>query len=268
MLCEETQQALSLYIDDKLTQGLRVLCDEHLEHCPVCREELAQLRALSRSLSGLGRPALPSSLIPAITDALAIEAAARARQPHLPLNVRITRWLEPRLMPYTVGTIGSILLFITLFGALRPHLIALRDAAIARQEADDATIKVVYERDIQGGFEITKPVTPAIFADGRAPFAVESPSLNPHGALAELTNSITHGHDADDDMIVVTDVFSNGRAALADVVQAPRDKRMLVDFQDALRKNPAFVPASFDRRPETMRVVFAIQKVSVQERKF
>jgi hypothetical protein len=43
---------------------------------------------------------------------------------------------------------------------------------------------------------------------------------------------------------------------------------MLDDFQHALRQSPAFVPASFDRRPQTMRVVFVIQKVDVRERNF
>jgi hypothetical protein len=66
-------------------------------------------------------------------------------------------------------------------------------------------------------------------------------------------------------MIVVANVFSNGSASLADVVIAPRDKRMLDDFETALRQDAAFVPASLDRRPDTMRVVFAVQKVDVDD---
>ena len=69
-------------------------------------------------------------------------------------------------------------------------------------------------------------------------------------------------------MIVVADVFSNGAASLADVVQAPRDRRMLADFQLALRQSAAFVPASLDRRPGTMRVVFTVQKVDVRDQSF
>ena len=65
----------------------------------------------------------------------------------------------------------------------------------------------------------------------RAPFSVESPTLDPGGALAALTVSYARPHadlDGDaDDMIVVTDVFSNGVASLADVVQPPRDRRRL-----------------------------------------
>ena len=69
-------------------------------------------------------------------------------------------------------------------------------------------------------------------------------------------------------MIVVADVFSNGTASLADVVQAPRDRQMLDDFELALRRKHAFVPASLDRRPDTMRVVFTVQKVDVREHRF
>jgi hypothetical protein len=66
-------------------------------------------------------------------------------------------------------------------------------------------------------------------------------------------------------MIVVADVFTNGAASLADVVQAPRNKRMLDEFESALRQDAAFVPASLDKRPDTMRVVFAVQKVDVDD---
>ena len=92
------------------------------------------------------------------------------------------------------------------------------------------------------------------------------------GALAALTTSYarprTHTDGDNDDMIVVTNVFSNGSASLVDVVQPPRNKRMLDEFESALRQDAAFVPASLDRRPDTMRVVFAVQKVDVNDRNF
>jgi hypothetical protein len=66
-------------------------------------------------------------------------------------------------------------------------------------------------------------------------------------------------------MMIVADVFTNGSASLANVMQAPRDRRMLQDFERALRQDAAFVPASVDRRAETMRVVFSIQRVDVHE---
>jgi hypothetical protein len=267
MTCQETRQSLSLYVDDQLALPVRAVCDEHLRECPMCRTELAEMRALSRGLATLARPVPPLDLASSISDALHIEAGARERQPILPFGVRLSRWLRPRVMPYTIGSFASVLLFGVMFNALRPHMKALAEAAIAAREADAPSYKMIF--DGTEGPSIYEPITPELFAAQRTPFNVESPSLNPRGALAALTRAQSHGHDeGEDDMIVVADVFSNGRASLADVVQPPRDRRMLDDFQVALRKNAAFVPAYYDRRPETMRVVFVVQKVDVPERNF
>lgn len=230
----------------------------------MCRAQLAEVRALTRRLASLARPVAPHDLASSISAALTIEAAALRRTPHVPLGVYLARWLRPRLMPYTIGTFASLILFFTLFSALRPHLVALREAELAEREA--TIYRVFVPRN--GEYDIMQPVSSEDLSRSRAPYAVESPSLNPRGALAALALSQSHGHVGDDDMVVVTDVFSDGQASLAGVVQAPRDRRMLEDFQVALREGPAFVPASFDRRPQTMRVVFVVQKVRVSESGF
>lgn len=257
MSCEETEQLLSQYIDNVLSLPARVVIDKHLGECPVCRAHLAEFRTLSRGLKLLRPPIPPADLVPKISDALMIEAAARRQSPEASPLRRITEWLEPRLMPYTIGSFASVILFVSMFAALRPHIVALREAAA---------------HTVVAGYDLGEPVTPEGYAASRAPFAEQSPSLNPSGALAALTRSYSNSTDQPfqetDDMIVVTHVFSNGSASLAGVVHPPRDRRMLEEFQSALRQDAAFVPASLDRRPETMRVVFAVQKVDVRERNF
>ena len=265
MLCEETKPLFSLYVDDVLSLPARVTVDEHLRQCPVCRAGLAELRSIKQNLRALPRPLPPANLASAITGALEIEAAARRIQPELSLAVRVAQWLEPKLMPYTVGSFASVILFIAMFVGLRPHFVALHEAA-RRHDA-------VYLVAPQPGYNIYEPVTPEDYAAKRAPFTEQSPRLNPGGALAALTRSNAHPNHSEpnedaDDMIVVADVFSNGSASLAEVVQAPRDRRMLHDFESALRQDAAFVPASLDRRPDTMRVVFTVQKVDVRDRNF
>jgi hypothetical protein len=270
MSCEEIQQELSLYIDDQLALPARAAADEHLGRCPVCRAQLAELRSVTRSLSQFARPLPPPQLSSSIRDALMIEAAARARQPQLPFNVRFTLWLRPRLMPYTIGSLASIILFVGMLAALRPSMTTFRDWDRASRQSDETAYRIIKVTGGDGGYDLTKPVAPDVFAATRAPYAIESPSLNPRGALAALTRSQLHSHepDDDDDMVVVTDVFSNGSASLAGVVQPPRNRRMLEEFQAALRHDAAFVPASYDRRPETMRVVFVVQRVKVDEQEF
>jgi anti-sigma factor RsiW len=263
MLCEETKQSLSIYIDDCVSLPTRVIIDQHLDQCPVCRAEVVQLRSLTRSLSLLPRPIPPTNLASTISDALVIESAARRQQPSPSISRRIAQFLEPKLMPYTVGSFASVILFAMMFTALKPHFVALREAAIQH-----STVIVIQPANPML-FDLTKPVDAEAFAASRAPYAEESPSLNPDGALAALTRSYARpqhrtSQDADD-MIVVADVFSNGSAALAGVMLAPRDRRMLDDFETALRQDAAFVPAALDRRPDTMRVVFAVQKVDVDD---
>src|SRR4029079_1277804 len=266
MLCEETKQSLSLYIDDCVSLPTRVAINEHLDRCPVCRDESVQLRSLTRSLSNLSRPIPPPDLAATISDALLIEAAARRQQPNPSWTYRVARFLEPRLMPYTVGSFASVIMFTLMFAALRPHFIALREAAL---QNNSVYVLHAYE---EAGYDLNRPVSDKDFAASRAPIGELSPSLNPGGSLAALTRAYAHpqsGYSEDaDDMIVVTDVFSNGVASVADVVKAPRDKRMLDEFESALRQDPAFVKASLDRRPDTMRVVFAVQKVDVDDRNF
>lgn len=259
MLCEEIKQSLSPYIDDCVSLPTRVAVDEHLDRCPVCRSEVTQLRTLTRRLASLDQPVPPADLAAIINDALLIEAAAKRQAPNPSWTYRAARFLQPRLMPYTVGSFASVIMFTLMFAALRPHFVALREAALQRQ-----TVLVLQTP----GFDLNKPVSSEDFAASRAPFAEQSPSLNPGGALAALTRAYARPHREADDMIVIADVFSNGAASLADVVQAPRNRQMLNDFESALRQDAAFVPASLDRRPDTMRVVFAVQKVDVDDRNF
>jgi Putative zinc-finger len=268
MSCEETRQTLSLYVDDCVSLPARVAIDEHLDRCPVCRAEIAELRSLTRSLSLMARPKPPAGLADSISDLLTIEAAARRQAPLPSIGRRITRFLEPRLMPYSVGSFASVIMFTLMFAALRPHFIALREAALQNSS-------VMMVRTTDASFDLYRPVTPEDLARSRAPFGEQSPSLDPGGSLAALTRAYGHpgaNHTDDaDEMVVVANVFSNGTASLADVVQAPRDRRMLEDFESALRQDPPFVKASLDRRPDTMRVVFsmgATQKVEVDDRNF
>ncbi|HZH29698.1 MAG TPA: zf-HC2 domain-containing protein [Pyrinomonadaceae bacterium] len=249
MTCEETQKSFSPYLDGRLAHGAGI--DAHLEACPVCRSEFARARTLVRALGNLERPAAPAGLAASINELLLIERAARRQQPTGSLYARAMRWLEPRLMPYTIGALASLILFIGVVNALRPQFRVLRELTIAARAAeDDALDKSLFEG---GGYDVTKPV----------------PTINPNGALAALIqNPSQRGDDDADDMVIYADVFSNGSASLAGVVQPPRNPRLLDEVQEAFRQTPAFVPASHDRRPATLRVVISVSKVSVHERSF
>jgi hypothetical protein len=274
MSCDEIQASLSLYVDDGLTADARRTCYQHLEVCPVCRAHVAELRTLRGNLAMLRQPVPPADLIPSINIALAAKASERrARRDATTIDVIndwALKWLQPRPMRYAFSSLASIIIFTCVFAALRPHMIALHEASLAFEQ-----MQITPSPDDEYyvlGYDITKPISPESYAAVRSPFNAESPSLNPGGALATLGWRTDHWHgnsrQGDGDMVIVADDFTNGSASIANVMQAPRDRRVLEDFEKALRKNAAFVPAALDRRPETMRVVFSVQRVDVHERSY
>lgn len=269
MSCEDIQQSLSLYVDDGLRPEERGACYQHLEVCPVCRARLLEMRSIRGGLAMLSRPAPPVDLVPSINKALGAEAATRRTLRDTTFGDVMRAWLQPVMMRYAFSSLASVIIFTAVFAAMRPHMIALHEAALA---FDQASITIELADPLRPGYDITKPISPESYAALRTPFNTESPSLNPSGALATLTSEPTrlrgNSREGDDNMMVVADVFTNGSASLADVMQAPRDRRMLEDFEKALRQNAAFVPAALDRRPETMRVVFSIQRVDVRDRNY
>ena len=272
MSCDNIQQSISLYVDDGLTADERLNVYQHLEVCPVCRARVGELRNLRSSLATLSTPLPPADLIPAINTALAARVAElRARRNATAMdaiNDWALKWLQPRPMRYAFSSLASIIIFAAVFAALRPHMVALREATLAFEQVQ---ITPVPNDFVIAGYDITKPISPESYAALRTPYNTESPSLNPGGALAMLSWEPRELHESakgQDDMMIVADVFTNGSASLANVMQAPRDRRMLQDFERALRQDAAFVPASVDRRPETMRVVFSIQRVDVHEKDY
>jgi len=269
MSCNEIRESLSLYFDDVLTADARSACDRHLDVCPVCRAHLSELRSLTRSLSMLSAPAIPPNLAGSVNQIILAETEARERRAKTTVGDVVRTCLQPLPMRLAFSSLASILLFGAVFLSLRPHMIALHEAALTFDEA--GIIKTAPDL-MAGGYDIYQPISPQSYSALRAPFNVESPSLNPGGALATLTwsqsDARNHRRRGSDDMMVVADVFSNGVASLTDVVQAPRDRRMLDEFQRALRQDAAFVPASLDRRPDTMRVIFSVQRVDIRERSF
>jgi anti-sigma factor RsiW len=267
MTCLESQKAFSPYLDGALSHEMSAALAEHMGACPVCRHQLEETRAIVRGLSLLRRPAPPADLSASVRGALAVERAARNASPRLTPAQHAGRWLRVRLMPYSVGVVYSVVLFVAVFGGLRQQMMVLRNLAQAQALENGQTVIWL---DGRGGYDVTRSLSPDLAAAAaRAPDGRESPTLNPRGALAALTLAPARdGNPDDDDMIVVADVYGNGRASLAEVVEPPRNRRMVEDLQDALRKNAAFVPASFDGRPQTMRVVFVLQKMNVAENSY
>jgi hypothetical protein len=70
----------------------------------------------------------------------------------------------------------------------------------------------------------------------------------------------------DDEVVVVADVYSNGSAQIAQVVEPSHNRDAVVELARALDNglgSTPFVPAAYDKRSDSVRVIFKIQTVYV-----
>jgi hypothetical protein len=76
----------------------------------------------------------------------------------------------------------------------------------------------------------------------------------------------TQNPHRDEEVVVVADVYSDGEARIADVVESSGDKRKMERLQAAFRADrmaPPFVPATLDNRSNVVRVILKFQNVDV-----
>lgn len=274
MKCEDLQFSLPLFADDDLSATEKFKLEAHLAQCPVCREKHAEYVALRNNLRGLSQPTIPLDLTHSLRSAVARELNQPAVRKHSFFSDNFREWLQYRLMPYGIGTFAS-LVFVVMF------LVAMLSTKNATNKINEVAAlnskSAVVLANSNNGFndfgdpiyrDLSLDLTDESFAAQRVPVSYESPSLNPKGALVALTKSIARGKIHDDEVVVVADVFSNGLAQIAQVVEPPRNRQSLEELEKALQNDPTyapFVPAKFDNRSNVIRVVFKIQRVDVTD---
>jgi hypothetical protein len=266
MDCQDFRSHLSLYVDDAFetsSTAARAVCDEHLHYCPLCRADVADFRKIKSSLSAIRRPVVSPDFTDSLRRAVNTELVAQQATRKTKLDKNDWRaWFKFNLMPYTVGAVGSALLFLMMFSALYTAMTAFRSLEVRAASVDEETATVIRSETAKI-YDTSLPYSPADYAALRSPHAFESPSLNPKGALVSFTSSLMRGEVDQSAVVVVADVFGNGLARVADVLEAPHDPNKLDELEKILNNEPVFVPASYDKRPENLRVVLLIQKVNI-----
>lgn len=275
MKCENIQFNLSVYADDVLTADERAEADEHLARCPLCRQKLSEFQSIRRDLRVLPRAAMPADLTESIRNRVAGEIKfAQKSKPQKILSESVRVWLQVRLLPYGIATVVTCVFG---FGLLWTLLSAAnnlnKNTEIARVEPFAKSTVLIAENNsfnnsaaLPSGAE-TVELTAKDFAAARISVSGDSPSVNPKGALIALTKSLVRGKMKDDEVVVVADVFGNGLAQIAEVVEPSSDRKAIGELENALRDNPdfaPFVPAAMDGRSDTVRVILKIQRVDVQ----
>jgi hypothetical protein len=265
MKCEDLQFNLPLYAEEILTDDERRLADAHLSVCPVCRVKLTELKTLQNDLRGLSAVQVPADLLYKVKNSVSVELRRNERRTSLFSSTVFRHWLQYKLMPYSVGTVASVLITFSFL------LIMLSTKEATEKGVEKARLETSRPVIMASN---ANPKMPDVSYGGEyglndLPVGYELPSVNPTGALVALTKSIVRGKMKDEEVVVVADVFGNGIAKIAEVVEPPHDERAMQNLENALNKNDSsapFVPASKDKRADVVRVIFKIQRVDVVDK--
>ena len=269
MKCENLQLNLPIYFDDVLDEAERAEVETHLAQCPLCRQKLADFQSMRNSLHNLARPALSNDRLIAMRNRVALESESRQENSASWFSADTREWLLMRLMPYTVGTTASVLFTLTLLWTLlSAAYVPEKTVELARIQTP-AKSNVMLTNPDSVAFNGDLEVNPMSFAATRNSVSSGSPSLNPQGALVALTRSIVRGKMKDDEVVIVADVFGDGLAQIAEIVEPSSDVRAVHELEKALKNDPRyaapFVPANMDGRSDsTVRVIFKINRVDIQ----
>lgn len=262
MFCENLQFNLSLYLDDHLTGEERVVLDRHLAQCPLCRQKLADFQALRNNLRVLPRPEFSGELLDSVRKTVAAELQSVETSPIFIFTDKVQNWVQMRLVPYAVGTAASLVLGVSLLWAIFLGIpVHQPDNGFRKYDSSEKTMIMLANANPKGTSDSDE------YPEISLPISNATPTVNPSGALIALTKSFVRGEMKDDEVVVVADVFGNGLAQIAEVVEPINDWKTVNRLEKALKEDPdyaPFVPAKVDHRSDTVRVIFKIQRVDVE----
>lgn len=263
MRCSDVRSDLPLYSDDILSVTERAALDAHLDTCPLCRQAVSDYQEVKNDLRSLARPVMSAGFLASMRLAVSSELAPAIRTPVFHVIEDRRGWFETWMMPSAVGTFASLVFGVFMLWGI---LSTARDPNdfVAFAAPQESRIMLASSNPMVGSESFD--ILPADYAITRLAIAGESPSVNPQGALVALTKSLVRGEMRDEEVVVVADVFGNGLARISEVVENTGNSRAIEDLERALESDPVyapFVPASYDKRSERMRVVLKIQNVNV-----
>src|SRR5258708_2778161 len=230
MKCSDLQSNLSLYADGSLEETENAALSGHLDICPLCRQKYADYREMRAALRQMRRPEISVALRKTIKGSVRSELRAEKRS--LPtVSSGIREWLQMRVMPYGVGVFASVFVAVTFLTMMFSGMLKPGTVPIA-MGGRDTSVMLVSNKNKYPDLDSTV-ISPSDYAKTRLGLGNESPSVNPQGALIALTKSLVRGGMKDDEVVVVADVFDNGLAQIAEVVEPSRDRRAVGELEKA-----------------------------------
>ncbi|MGB7068418.1 MAG: hypothetical protein WBD22_02905 [Pyrinomonadaceae bacterium] len=264
MNCQDFRTELAIYSDAKAASVDDIDVDRHLSKCPLCRERLDEFRMLRTDLRSMARKEVPTWVLDSVRTRVAESSYISEAIDLVPLSKKRPNWLRLWLLPSGAGALCSL---IAAFSLIR--LLSAGADVMERPMAFPPSRSTPMATTRSSGVRATQVPTAAEFALSRKSVGGESPSVNPSGALISLTESFIGRNPSSDEVVVIADVYRNGSAEIAEVVEPSDDRKTVDELAKALNFNAAhapFVTADLDQRSETIRVVLRIQSVDVNIR--
>ena len=260
MKCENIQFNLPIYFDNALSDGERKIIDEHLPACPLCRQKLSEHRELRNEMRMMKPTSMPENILSMVRNAVdseinapIIQLVTEKKESYLD---KLTYWL----MPYSVGTVTALALSFALFSTLSTTKIST-NSLVARDNLSNTSVMLANSNATNVRKELSLPSDYTSVALG-----VDTPRVNPKGALFALAKSIVRGEMGDDEVVLVADVFRSGRARITEIIKAPNDERGMRELEKAFQTDPQkvpFLPPTLETNYNAVRMVLKIQPIEI-----
>lgn len=238
MNCSYYRQRASFYVDHELTPDENQEFLLHLNSCSNCFEYVDEIRHTSQVLQRLGSTMPPADL------AKNIVAQLNAAHVCKPAKPNVMYWLvntffynRPQYVSYATSFVVTCLLFTAVIYNFRPGL-------MRELRGQVSVIWTPYE-------EIAIPT----------PLFDTVASVQSSKALSDLAKAQLVAPDQD--LFLVADVSSKGRADFVEIVDSPKNDKLERRVVNVL-KRASFKPATKDGRPVNSRLFLLIQTIDVR----
>ena len=224
MNCGDYKKQFSLYLDGQVSGAEMHALTRHMETCPDCTQEYAELRRTQQLLAGLrkAKPKAPADLALRLRLAISRESAPARRRRFEGAMVRLSNALNAFMVPATAGALSAVLTFGLLLGFF----------AIPQQ------------------LEASSSDVPLMFYTG--------PQLE-RSAFGTSLGSI-----GDDSVVIEALVDANGRIQDYRILSQPNDAQAALSQVKNLLIFTTFRPALSMGRPTAGRAVISFSKISVK----
>ncbi len=239
MNCSYLRQNASFYIDRQLSPEENQTVFLHLNSCTACFDHVDELKQTTQLLQALKTVAPPPDLAKAIVAQLNAAHACKPAKPSVKYWLANTFFYNrPQYVSYAASFVLTCLLFTSVIHSFKPGLITdIR-----------GTVTVIF-----GNEETLYLPSPPIF-DTLA--SVESSKALDDLAKAQVLSQ-------EQDLFLVADVSSKGKAKLVQIVDSPKNDKLERRLGNVLKK-ASFKPATKDGKPVNSRLFLLIQTIDVR----